>query len=245
MNLTPAQALLPIFGSGKLLISMVGRNKGDALVDVTKAAGARGGTIAVGRALADNRILQLLSLADMLQDVVFTLMRDEAETVLEAVRRAYRSPSGKISGLAIVLNVEGMLARVPPQNQTTGHSAPETRSENMESGHTLLTVIVNHGYADDVMAEARKAGAAGGTILNARGTGKEEDVRFFGITLVPEKEILLIVAEKSKSAAILAAIGKIPHLTEPGGGIAYAMNEDQFVMLGKWVIGKAGDSLRV
>ena len=78
----------------------------------------------------------------------------------------------------------------------------------MNSGHTLLTVIVNHGYADDVMAEARKAGAAGGTILNARGTGKEEDVKFFGITLVPEKEMLLIVAENAKAPAILEAIQK-------------------------------------
>ena len=83
------------------------------------------------------------------------------------------------------------------------------------------------------MAEARKAGAAGGTILNARGTGKEEDVKFFGITLVPEKEMLLIVTEDSKAPAILEAIRKIPHLTEPGGGIVYAMNVEQFIVLGK------------
>ena len=233
MNLTPGKALIPIFSSGKLLISMVGRNKGDDFVDVTKAAGARGGTIVVGRAVTDSRILQLLSLADMLQDVVFTLMRDETAAVIEAVCRAYRSPSGKISGLCIVLDVPDMLVRVASQDHKPGAAAPDTRSEHMNSGHTLLTVIVNHGYADDVMAEARKAGAAGGTILNARGTGKEEDVKFFGITLVPEKEMLLIVAENAKAPAILEAIRKIPRLTEPGGGIVYAMNVEQFIILGK------------
>ena len=233
MNLNPGQSLIPIFQSGKLLISLVGRNKGDALVDVTKAAGARGGTIVVGRAVTDSRILQLLSLADMLQDVVFTLMRDETAAVIEAVCRAYRSPSGKISGLCIVLDVPDMLVRVASQDHKPGAAAPDTRSEHMNSGHTLLTVIVNHGYADDVMAEARKAGAAGGTILNARGTGKEEDVKFFGITLVPEKEMLLIVTEDPKAPAILEAIRKIPHLTEPGGGIVYAMNVEQFIVLGK------------
>ena len=233
MNPTQAQALIPTFSSGKLLISMVGRNKGDDFVDVTKASGARGGTIVVGRAVADSRILQLLSLADMLQDVVFTLMRDETAAVVEAVCRAYRSPSGKISGLCIVLDVPDMLVRVASQDHKPGVAAPDTRSEHMNSGHTLLTVIVNHGYADDVMAEARKAGAAGGTILNARGTGKEEDVKFFGITLVPEKEMLLIVAENAKAPAILEAIRKIPRLTEPGGGIVYAMNVEQFIILGK------------
>ena len=236
MNLNPGQSLIPIFQSGKLLISLVGRNKGDALVDVAKAAGARGGTIAVGRAVVDNRLLQMLSLADMLQDVVFNLLRDEAEAVAEAIRNAYRNPSGKISGLAIMLDVSDMLIRVHPQDHNEhnpGQNAPDPRSEPMNSGHTLLTVIVNHGYADDVMAEARKAGASGGTILNARGTGREEDVKFFGITLVPEKEMLMIVAENNKADAILEAIRKIPNLTEPGGGIVYAMNVEKFIVLGK------------
>ena len=233
MNLNPGQALIPTFQSGKLLISLVGRNKGDALVDVAKAAGARGGTIAVGRAVVDNRLLQMLSLADMLQDVVFNLLRDEAEAVSEAIRTAYRSPSGKISGLAIMLDVSDMLIRVQPQDHNPEQNAPAPRSEPMNSGYTLLTVIVNHGYADDVMAEARKAGASGGTILNARGTGREEDVKFFGITLVPEKEMLMIVAENGKADAILEAIRKIPNLTEPGGGIVYAMNVEKFIVLGK------------
>ena len=233
MNLNPGQALIPTFQSGKLLISLVGRNKGDALVDVAKAAGARGGTIAVGRAVVDNRLLQMLSLADMLQDVVFNLLRDEAEAVSEAIRAAYRNPSGKISGLSIMLDVSDMLIRVQPQDHIPGQNSPDTRSEPMNSGYTLLTIIVNHGYADDVMAAARKAGASGGTILNARGTGREEDVKFFGITLVPEKEMLLIVAENSKADAILDAIRKIPNLTEPGGGIVYAMNVEKFIVLGK------------
>lgn len=233
MNLNPGQALIPTFQSGKLLISLVGRNKGDALVDVAKAAGARGGTIAVGRAVVDNRLLQMLALADMLQDVVFNLLRDEAEAVSEAIRTAYRSPSGKISGLAIMLDVSDMLIRVQPQDHNPEQNAPAPRSEPMNSGYTLLTVIVNHGYADDVMAEARKAGASGGTILNARGTGREEDVKFFGITLVPEKEMLMIVAENGKADAILEAIRKIPNLTEPGGGIVYAMNVEKFIVLGK------------
>ena len=225
--------IMTTFRPGKLLVSMVGRNKGDALVDVTKAAGARGGTVTLGRGVAENRLLQLLSLSDMLQDIVFTLLRDEAEPVLAAVRKAYHSPSGKISGLALLLDVSGMLTRANPHDHKPGCTTPEIRSEKMNSGHSLLTVIVNHGYGDDVMAEARKAGATGGTILNARRTGREEDVKFFGITLVPEKEMLLIVAEEAKVENILAAIRKIPHLTEPGGGIVYAMDVEKFIVLGK------------
>jgi len=215
---------------GKLLISMVARHKGDKFVAVAKAAGARGGTVAHGRAVVDSKILQALSLADVQQDIVFTLMRDEADAVIAACR----SIPKKLCGIAIVLDVSGMLVRVAQPSPTeTTEPAMGARSEPMESGYTLLTVIVNNGYADDVMAQARKAGARGGTILTGRGTASEEDVKFFGITLVPEKEVLMIVAEKGGVDAIVDAIRTVPTLAEPGGGIVYAMNVEQFILLGQ------------
>ena len=223
--------LVPTFYAGKLLLSMVPRNKGDQLVAVTKTAGARGGTITPGRAVVDNKILQMLSLADTLQDIVVTVMRDEAGAVLEAVRAAYANK--KLCGLALVLDVSGLLVRVPAGAQPPAANISETRREKMESGYTLLNVIVNYGYADDVMAEARKAGATGGTIMNARGTGTEEDVKFFGITLVPEKETVMIVADNSKVNDIVAAICKVPTLSEPGGGIVYTQNVEEFIVLGQ------------
>ena len=103
----------------------------------------------------------------------------------------------------------------------------------MESGYTLITVIVNSGYAEAVMAAARGAGASGGSILNARGTGTEEDVKFFGITLVPEKEMLLIVSENEKVAAIVEAVSGVETLNKPGGGVLFTMNVDEFILLGQ------------
>lgn len=99
--------------------------------------------------------------------------------------------------------------------------------------HELISVIVNAGYAEDIMHAARKAGATGGTIINARGTGKEEDVKFFGITIVPEKDFLLILAAKGQAPAILEAIRATPCLSEPGMGIAFCIDVERFVPLGK------------
>ena len=69
-------------------------------------------------------------------------------------------------------------------------------SEN--TPNDLITVILNSGYADDAMAAARKAGAGGGTVIKARGTAKEGDESFFGVQIVPEKEMLLIVVDHEK-----------------------------------------------
>ncbi|MDR3073112.1 MAG: P-II family nitrogen regulator [Deltaproteobacteria bacterium] len=222
-------ALMP----GKLLISMVGRHRGEQFIAAAKASGARGGTITHGRAVVDNKILQALLLADVRQDIVFTLMREEAPAIIEGVCRACREMPKKLGGIAIVLDVPGMLVRLSTTAADTAADAGDARSEIMESGYILLTVIVNNGYADDVMAEARKAGARGGTILTARGTGTEEDVKFFGITLVPEKEMLMIVAEKDGVEPILAAIRTVPALCEPGGGIVYTQNVERFILLGQ------------
>ncbi|MDR1945777.1 MAG: P-II family nitrogen regulator [Desulfovibrio sp.] len=225
MNLT--------FLPGKLLISMVGRHKGEKFVSAAKAAGARGGTIAFGRAVVDSKILQALFLADVQQDIVFTLMRDEATSVINAVRAICREHPKKSGGIALVLDVSGMLARQAGNTTDITEAAVGARSEKMDSGYTLLTIIVNDGYADDVMTQARKAGARGGTILTGRGTASEEDVKFFGITLVPEKEVLMIVAEKTLVGPILEAVRKVPALAEPGGGIVYSMDVEEFILLGQ------------
>ena len=62
-------------------------------------------------------------------------------------------------------------------------------SENKKS---LIMYICNHGFAYDAMHEARMAGAKGGTILHGKTSVPEEKQKFFGITLNPEKDVLLI-----------------------------------------------------
>ena len=91
----------------------------------------------------------------------------------------------------------------------------------MEVKNTLITFIVSHGEAYDVMAAAREAGAKGGTIVNAHGTGKEEDFKFFGMNLRAEKEKLLIVAENDQVNKILDAVKDLPVFKRVGGGIIY------------------------
>ena len=216
-----------LFDHGKLLICTVGRNKGEQLMVAAKAVGARGGTIILGRSKQDNRLLKALSLDDVTQDVVFILMRDESEMVFDAIVNTAAKHAGQINDTAMLLDVPGFFAQVM-DNQIHAKS----KGAKMESAYQLITVIVNSGHGDDVMEAARKAGARGGTILSARGTGSAADVKFFGITIVPEKELVLIAGQSETVDAILAAIDTVPVFSQPGGGIAYCMNIEKFVHLG-------------
>jgi len=99
----------------------------------------------------------------------------------------------------------------------------------MESNDVLITFIVSHGDAYDVMTVARAAGAKGGTILNGHGTHRDDDVHFFGMTLVSEKEMLLIVAEKDLAENILNAVKELPVFKKTGGGIIYTTDVKRFI----------------
>lgn len=102
----------------------------------------------------------------------------------------------------------------------------------MATPRQLITVIVNAGFGADVMDVARKAGATGGTLLSASGTGTAEDVKFFGVTLVPEKDMLMILADGDKAPSILSAIRTFPALSAPGGGIVYCVDVSEAFALG-------------
>jgi len=99
----------------------------------------------------------------------------------------------------------------------------------MEFTHECIVCIVNSGYSETVMEAARKAGAGGGTVINARETATKDAEKFFGITVHPEKEIVMILVPKKKRDAILHSLYKTVGLDTKGQGIAFALPVDAVV----------------
>jgi len=75
-----------------------------------------------------------------------------------------------------------------------------------DTKYELLVAIANQGYTEMVMDAARKVHAAGGTVLHAKGTGSQMAEKFMGVTLVPEKELVLIVVRKDQKNDIMRSI---------------------------------------
>jgi nitrogen regulatory protein PII len=72
-----------------------------------------------------------------------------------------------------------------------------------------------------------KAGAAGGTIIFGRGMGIHEKKKIMGVSLEPEKEIVLSVVCANKADAILKEIVCATDLEKPGTGIAFMLPIDK------------------
>lgn len=209
----------------KLLISIVPHNSGEIITKAAKEAGAPGGTILMGKGTASNSLFQLLGFGDSAKDIVFiiaetSVVSDVYNTVQE------KCANKKHFGVLFTLEVENFIKN----NKEVENKVLE---EKMNNSHEMINVIVNKGFADDVMDAARKAGAGGGTILNARGTAKENEKTFFGVNIVPEKEFLMILVPAEKKQDIITAISSLPCLEEAGSGIIFCNPANNFTVLGK------------
>ena len=95
--------------------------------------------------------------------------------------------------------------------------------------HEAIFCIVNSGYSDAVMEAAKKLGARGGTVINARGTASKEAETFFHITIEPEKEIVMILVPIAIKDDVLHALYKEVGLDTAGQGIAFSVPVDGVV----------------
>jgi nitrogen regulatory protein PII len=208
-----------------LLICIVPHDYGEFIAEAAASAGAPGGTVVMGRGTASNSILRVLGLGDTSKDIACIVVPSAVKRdIIDAVVAA---GAEKKPHFGILFSTD--VSNVIKTGSITGGDDAVTAAKK----HRMITIIVKRGYADDVMAAARKAGAGGGTIINARGTAKEGDRKFFGMEIVPEKEMLVILAGAEKADAIIEAVRALPCLADPGSGIAFCSEADDFTMLGR------------
>lgn len=218
--------------SYKLLIGIVPHNSGELIADAAKSAGAGGGTIAMGRGTASNGVLQLLGLGDTSKDIVYIIIKNSIkQAVYDAIIKA--SEKKAHFGVMFTLDTPGFIRAGHLAESDVSEKSEGEETMKAENNYQMINVIVNKGYAEDAMAAARKAGAGGGTIIGARGTAKEDDAAFFGMKIVPEKEMLMILVPTDKKAAIVDAITTLPCFAEAGSGIIFCNEAQDFTVLGK------------
>ena len=99
----------------------------------------------------------------------------------------------------------------------------------MSAAFDMIITIINNGFSDVVMDAARSAGARGGTILHARGSVGEEMKKFFGVTIDPEKEVVLILTSHEKRNELMKAIGEAAGLRSDARGLSFSIPVDDVV----------------
>ena len=89
--------------------------------------------------------------------------------------------------------------------------------------YEAIFVIVDRGNAETVVSAAEAAGAKGGTIMNARGSGIHEYSRLFAMDIEPEKEVVMLILETEKTETVVNAIQDATEMSKPGNGIIFTI----------------------
>lgn len=103
-----------------------------------------------------------------------------------------------------------------PIEQTKNEHHPELKFE-------VIYAILNAGFADQAMLAAREAGAHGGTIIHARGSSNIGVDKKYGLTVTPDKEVLMILTPASTRDAIVDAIYKSSIKENNHKGIVFSL----------------------
>ncbi len=156
----------------------------------------------LGFGTAASEILNYLGLEATEKAVIFSVQEEEKWLHIRKLR--IDAPGGGIAFIIPLSSIGGKKSLqflLEKQNYQK-----EEESTLKDTVHELIIVIANQGNIELVMDAARGAGAYGGTVIHARGTGMEKAEQFLGFSLASEKEMIFIVAQKEQKNNIMKAI---------------------------------------
>jgi len=204
-----------------LFFVIVNDGIGSKVLDVAKKNGVNGGTIFLGRGTVKSHILEILGLNESKKEIVMMICESELENYLHEVFSKEFHLEKHNHGIAFSISVKKVLGLSETKSSFTNDS---DLGGPYDMEHEVIFTIVERGLGQDVVDAANAAGSTGATIIDARGSGIHENVRFFSMRIEPEKEIVMIITEKAKSNNIVEAIKEKMKIEEPGNGILFVMD---------------------
>lgn len=185
--------------------------------------------IMYGEGTASSSLLEYFDLNDEEKAIVLSVLPNNLckKILIELKNKINVSECGKGIGFSIPLysSTKYML---------DFYKNHEMEDIDMEEAYQhLIVTIVNQGYSEKVMNEAKKGGATGGTTINGRGLGDGKAIKFLNISIEPEKDIVLILVPTDKKNDIMEAILNNCGLKTPGAGICFSLPVDHVVGLNK------------
>lgn len=157
-----------------------------------------------GHGSADSEMLDYLGLGDNKKIIAVTFVANEAVLELYRLFNDRLSLRRAGTGIAFAVPVSGASGLAFTLNGTNVET--EGDAEMNEPKYELIITIVNRGGFEAVKEASKAAGARGGTLLHGLGLGGEEAAKFLGISIQPEKDIVLIVVEREDRENVMQNI---------------------------------------
>ena len=202
-----------------LMITITDRSRGGEFASWFQAQGASLVLGALGRGTATTEVLDYLGL-EATEKVVLLLAAPRSSRL---VRKAARELWLDVPGRGILMTVPiASVGGARARDELLQWQAEEDDMEK-EITHELIVVITNRGCTDQVMDAARSAGAAGGTTIQAKGTGTKLARKFLGVSLAAEKEMVFILTRIQDRTPIMKAVMAQAGMQTKAQSVAFSM----------------------
>ncbi|MCC5809971.1 MAG: transcriptional regulator [Ectothiorhodospiraceae bacterium] len=109
---------------------------------------------------------------------------------------------------------------------------------------SALVAILAEDLEEQAIDVAKREGAGGVTILNARGIGAKEKKTFFGLTYEGSQSVLIFVLEKKLSLSVMKAISRELELVDHTRGVVFSLPLEHIVGIDTGQISQFEERLR-
>lgn len=163
--------------------------------------------LSLGYGTVTNEMMDYLGLESKEKTVVIAIVEEEKWiTVKKQLEKVLKidAPGGGVAFTVPLSSIGGRKALQFLIENDKYERQEESTLKN--TTHDLIVVIAELGYTNLIMDAARKAGAYGGTVIHAKGTGMASAEKFMGVSLAAEKEVIYIVVKSEQKNPIMQAI---------------------------------------
>lgn len=190
-----------------LMTTIADRNNGKKYLDLYKQEGINVMYVTMGQGTAKGDILDYLGLESSEKVVMYSFLEmDKWKAVKKDLQKKIQIDAPG-EGIAYIVPLSSIGGRRTLQFLLEKQELPEREESTLkDTTYELIVAIADQGNLDLVMDAARGAGAYGGTVIHAKGTGMEYAEKYLGVTIAAEKEMIFIVTKKEQKNSIMKAI---------------------------------------
>lgn len=207
-----------------LMTTIVNRKQGKKYLNLYKEDNLQVMFNTLGAGTASGDVLDYLGLEATEKTVIFTVLEENSWLKTKKDLRQKLQIDAPGEGIAFIIPLSSIGGKKTLQFLTANQEfQKEEESVLKDTVYELIIVIANQGYIELVMDAARGAGAYGGTVIHAKGTGMEQAEKFMGVSLAAEKEIIFIVAKKQQKNDIMKAVMEKAGLDSEAKSIVFSL----------------------
>ena len=190
-----------------LMTTIVDRNNSKKYFDFYKQEELHVMYVTMGQGTARGDILDYLGLEASEKMVAFHFLELENWKIVKRDLQKKLQIDAPGEGIAFLVPLSSIGGKRTLQFLLEKKELPEREESSLkDTTYELIIAIADQGNLELVMDAARGAGAYGGTVIHAKGTGMEYAEKYLGVTIAAEKEMIFIVTKKEQKNGIMKAI---------------------------------------